>query len=90
MAVHAYVLIRCEGGKMKQVVQELRKKEHVVKANSVFGDYDVIARVRVRELPSSFSVLRLEEVVINEIQKIKGVVNTNTHIVTSLDPKLEE
>ena len=90
MAVHAYVLIRCEGGKMKHVVQELRKKEHVARANSVFGDYDVIARVRVRELPSSFSVLRLEEVVISEIQKIKGVISTNTHIVTSLDPQLEE
>lgn len=90
MAVHAYVLIRCKGGKMKQVVEELRKKEHVVRANSVFGDYDVIARIRISELPSSFSVLRLEEVVVDEIQKIKGVISTNTHIVTSVDPRLDE
>ncbi|OGF56106.1 MAG: hypothetical protein A2Z21_04090 [Candidatus Fraserbacteria bacterium RBG_16_55_9] len=90
MAVHAYVLIRCEGGKMKQVVEQLRKKEHVVRANTVFGDYDIICRIKVSEMPSSFSVLRLEEVVVDEIQKIKGVLNTNTHIVTSMDPHLDQ
>lgn len=90
MAVHAYVLIRCEGGKARQVVEELRKKEHVVRANTVFGDYDVIARVKVEELPSFFSVQRLEEIVIDEIQRVKGVMGTNTHIITSADPTLED
>ena len=89
MAVQAYVLIRCEGAKANEVVEEIRKKDHVERANTVFGDYDAIARVSVRELPSSFSVQRLEEVIFKEIQKVKGVASTNTHIVTSPDPDFE-
>jgi len=83
MAVSAYVLIRCEGGMAEDVMNKLRKKEHVVKADTVFGDYDVIAYLEVKELPSAFSVRTLERIVIDEIQKVKGVLNTNTHIVTS-------
>lgn len=89
MAVQAYVLIRCEGAKAKQVVDEIRKKDHVRRANMVFGDYDAVARVSVRELPSSFSVQRLEEVIFDEIQKVSGVMSTNTHIVTSPDSDFE-
>ena len=83
MAVSAYVLIRCEGGKAEDVMRELRKKEHVVRADTVFGDYDVIAALEVKELPSTFSIRTLEKIVIDEIQKVRGVANTNTHIVTS-------
>ena len=89
MAVQAYVLIRCEGGRTKEVVGRLRKQEHVARANTVFGDYDVIARISVEELPSFFSIQSLEEVVLEEIQKMKGVLSTNTHIVTSHDPDFE-
>jgi DNA-binding Lrp family transcriptional regulator len=89
MAVHAYVLIRCTAGRSKQVVEELRGQEHVVRANTVFGDYDVIVRLRIEDLPSFFSVQRLEEIVIDEIQNVKGVMTTKTLIVTSIDPKLE-
>ncbi len=89
MAVQAYVLIRCEGGRSKEVVEKLRKQEHVARANTVFGDYDIIARVSVEELPSFLSIQRLEEIVLDEIGKIKGVLSTNTHIVTSHDPGFE-
>jgi len=90
MAVQAYVLIRCQGAKAVDVVNELRKKEHVERANTVFGDYDVIARISVRELPSSFSVQRLEEVVFKEIQRVSGVTSTSTHIVTTPDPDFDD
>lgn len=89
MAVQAYVFIRCEGSKAKEVMEKIREKEHVIRSNTVFGDYDVIARVRVSEMPSSFSVHRLEEIILQEIQKVKGVISTNTHIVTSHDPEFE-
>ncbi|MBI1730585.1 Lrp/AsnC ligand binding domain-containing protein [Candidatus Acetothermia bacterium] len=89
MAVQAYVLIRCEAGTATRVVEELRKKDHVARANSVFGDYDVIARVSVTELPSSFSISTLEEIVFKEIQKVHGVISTKTHIVTSRDPDFD-
>ena len=85
MAVSAYVLIRCEGGMPEEVVRKLRQKGHVKRASTVFGDYDAIARVEIDELPSSFSVLTLERVIFDEVQRIKGVLSTNTHIVTSAD-----
>jgi len=89
MAVQAYVLIRCEGGRTREVVEKLRQQEHVARANTVFGDYDIITRVSVEELPSFLSIQRLEEIVLSEIGKIKGVLSTNTHIVTSHDPDFE-
>ena len=85
MAVSAYVLIRCEGGKAEDVMHDLRKKEHIVRADTVFGDYDVVAVLEVSELPSTFSIRTLEKIVTDEIQKVRGVLNTNTHIVTSPD-----
>ncbi len=89
MAVQAYVLIRCEGGRAQRVVEEIRSKDHVVRANTIFGDYDAIARIQVKEFPSAFSVASLEQIVIEEIQHVKGVVSTNTHIVTSPDPDFD-
>jgi len=89
MAVQAYVLIRCEAGTGTRVVDELRKKEHVARANTVFGDYDAIARVSVKEFPSSFSIIRLEEIIFKEIQRVAGVISTKTHIVTSRDPDFD-
>jgi len=86
MAVQAYVLVRCQAGKAPSVVQALRKKDHIVRANTVFGDYDAVARVAIREL---FSIQRLQEVVFEEIQTVSGIISTSTHIVTSNDPGLE-
>lgn len=83
MSLRAYVLIKCEGGVAEEVVEKLKRKEHVKRADTVFGDYDAIAYVEVRELPSSFSIRTLEEIILNEIQKVKGVLSTNTHIVTT-------
>jgi DNA-binding Lrp family transcriptional regulator len=85
MAVSAYVLIRCDGGKAEDVMHDLRKKEHVVRADTVFGDYDVVAVLEISELPSTFSIRTLEKIVLDEIQKVRGVAHTNTHIVTTPD-----
>lgn len=83
MAVRAYVLIRCEGAISEEVVRKLRQKEHVKQADTIFGDYDAIAYLEISAMPSSFSVLSLQKVILEEVQKIKGVTSTNTHIVTS-------
>jgi DNA-binding Lrp family transcriptional regulator len=40
------------------------------------------------ELPSSFSVAELYQVVTEEIRKVEGVFSTSTHIVTT-KPKKE-
>ncbi len=83
MAVQAYVLIKCRGGTVEDVLKSVLKKEHVKRADAVFGDYDIIAYLEVTELLSTFSVNKLDEIVTQEIGKMKGVVSTNTHIVTT-------
>jgi hypothetical protein len=83
MAVQAYVLIKCKGGMVEEVLKGVLKKKHITRADAVFGDYDIIAYLEVKELLSTFSVNKLDEIVIKEIGKMKGVVSTNTHIVTT-------
>lgn len=83
MPVSAYVLIRCRGATEEKVAEELRKKPHVKRVDTVFGDYDIIAYLEFDELPSSFSVAELYQVVTDEIRKVEGVFSTSTHIVTS-------
>jgi len=83
MAVAAYVLIRCRGGKEDRVLSTIRQKPHVKKADLVFGDYDIIAYLEFDELPSTFSVAELNHIVTEEIRKVDGVSSTSTHIVTT-------
>ena len=83
MAVSAYVLIKCEGGKADEVVRKILDGKHVKRADTLFGDYDAIAYLEVEEMLDTFSVRKLDEIVTKEIGRTKGVVSTNTHIVTT-------
>jgi len=83
MAVSAYILIKCQGGMVEEVARKILKEEHVKSADTLFGDYDLIAYLKVEEMLDTFSVRKLDEIVTKEIARIKGVVSTNTHIVTT-------
>jgi|GEM_PF-246189 len=83
MAVSAYVLVKCQGGMVAEVAQRLLKGGHVKAVDTLFGDYDLIAYLEVEEMLDTFSVGKLDEIVIKEIARTKGVVSTNTHIVTT-------
>lgn len=83
MAVSAYVLINCQGGMVEEVARRILEGRHVKTADTLFGDYDLVAYLEVEEMLDTFSVRRLDEIVTKEIARIKGVVSTNTHIVTT-------
>jgi DNA-binding Lrp family transcriptional regulator len=83
MAVSAYVLIKCEGGMAEEVVRRILGGRHVQTADTLFGDYDAIAYLEVEKMLDTFSVRKLDEIVTREIARTKGVVSTNTHIVTT-------
>lgn len=83
MAVNAYVLLKCEGGMAEEVARRLLAGRHVKLADTLFGDYDVVAYLEVEELLDTFSVRKLDEIITKEIATTKGVVSTNTHIVTT-------
>ncbi len=76
--VQAYILITVAIGKVKKVADEMRKLKSVKSVHVVTGAYDIIAFVEAEDLPS------LTGVVVKDIHRIKGVVDTNTAIVVEV------
>ncbi len=76
--IQAYVLITVAIGRVKKVADELRKLKSVKSVHVVTGPYDIIAFVEAEDLPA------LSDVVVKDIHKVKGVVDTNTAIVVEI------
>jgi DNA-binding Lrp family transcriptional regulator len=74
LAMKAYVFINISPGKSPEVVRDLRKVDGVKSADLCWGLPDVIAMVEAGDLKT------LRDVVLNKIQKIGGVSQTDTHI----------
>lgn len=72
----AFVLINTEIGEMEEVLNELRKNEGVEEAYSVYGVYDIVAKIRAESMD------QLKEVVTWSIRRINKVRSTLTMIVT--------
>jgi len=73
--MRAYVLINVRPGKVRDVVGMLGQLEGVRHADACWGLPDVFVYV---ETPDE---RRLNELVIDKIQKLEGVERTETHIV---------
>lgn len=72
--MYAYVLVRCRMGKVKEVVEEIKKVKNVKAAYPVAGRYDAVVEVEFEGLS------QLGELVIHNIQTIDGVERTETLI----------
>ncbi|MEM2192333.1 MAG: Lrp/AsnC ligand binding domain-containing protein [Candidatus Hadarchaeales archaeon] len=68
----AYVLVDADVGKIRGILQELRKTEGVAEAYSVAGPHDIVVKV---ESPKFEDVA---QTVTQKIHKIPGVKNTLT------------
>ena len=73
----AYVLIKAELGMAKCVAEDVSRIEGVVFADVITGPYDVVAGVKVD------TNRKLGELVIERIQKVPGVKNPSTSVVSS-------
>ncbi len=71
----AFVLINAEIGAETDVVKELRKVEGVKEAYSVYGVYDIVAKI------SANSMDKLKEIVTWHIRRLNKVRSTLTMIV---------
>jgi DNA-binding Lrp family transcriptional regulator len=80
----AFVLINAEIGSEGEVLKELRKIEGVEEAYSVYGVYDVIAKVKAESMD------KLKDVVTWRIRRLEKVRSTLTMIVIEAMPKPEE
>ena len=71
----AYVFVNVAAGKSAAVVKRMRANKGVKSADICWGLPDIIALVEVVDLRS------LQELVVNKLQKVAGVTQTDTHIV---------
>jgi len=71
----AFVLINTEIGGMEEVLEAIKKVEGVTEAYSVYGVYDIIAKVKADTMD------KLKEVVTWHIRRINKVRSTLTMIV---------
>lgn len=67
----AYVIITTIPGMEKEVLEQVVEVPHVISAEGVYGDFDIIARI---ELPGNESI----EPVVTHIRKIRGIRFTKT------------
>ncbi|MEO5874367.1 MAG: Lrp/AsnC ligand binding domain-containing protein [Streptosporangiaceae bacterium] len=72
--ITAIVLIKAEVSRIPEVAEELVKLDGVSEVYSITGDHDLVAMVRVHRHEE------LAEVIPGRLNKIDGVVHTDTHI----------
>ena len=76
--VRAYVLITAAIGKVRGVARELERLKGVKSVHIVTGPYDIVVFAEAKDLAT------LTKMVVEQIHKIKGVVDTNTAIVVEV------
>jgi len=74
----AFVLINAEIGSESEVLAELKKVEGVEEAHSVYGVYDVIAKVKADSMD------KLKDIVTWRIRRLNKVRSTLTMIVIDI------
>ena len=68
----AYVLINCELGKEKEIIENLRNIDAIKEIHGTFGEYDIIAKVEHAQKH------KLEETIVWNIRRINHVRSTLT------------
>lgn len=71
MAV-AFVLIHVSPLRESEVCDKLSKIPEVIELHSLFGKYDIIAKVEAKDFES------IGEIVVHKIRKIDGITYTST------------
>lgn len=70
----AYVLINVETGSDEEVLEGLKKVEGVVEAHTVYGVYDIIAKIEAGTMD------KLKDIVAWEVRRLKNIRSTLTMI----------
>ena len=76
MAVFAYILFKVGSGTEREVAQKLIEFDEVLQADIIFGEYDVVARMSIKDLES------LEDFVSEKIRTVPNVLVTSTMIIS--------
>jgi DNA-binding Lrp family transcriptional regulator len=71
----AFVMINAEIGKESEVLNQLKKIEHVKEASPVYGVYDIVAKVEAGTMDE------FNQVVSSKVRRLAGVRSTLTLVV---------
>jgi DNA-binding Lrp family transcriptional regulator len=71
----AFVMITAETGKESQVLDELKKIEHVKEASLTYGVYDIVVEVEAETRE------KIQEVITGKVRRLKGAKSTLTLVV---------
>jgi DNA-binding Lrp family transcriptional regulator len=71
----AFILINTEVGAGKEILEKIRNMENIVEAYTVYGKYDIIAKVEAK------SMAKLKETLSWNIRRLDKVQSTSTMIV---------
>ncbi len=72
--ITAIVLVNADVDRIPEVAEAIAELDGVTEVYSVAGDADLIAMVRVAEHE------QLNDVIAGQLNKVQGVIGTNTHI----------
>lgn len=72
----AYVLFKVSSGTEREVAQKLVEFDEVLQADIIFGEYDVIAKMSIKDLDS------LENFVSEKVRTVPNVLVTSTMIIS--------
>ena len=75
-AVLAYVTFKVSSGTEREVAQKLIEFDEVLQADVIFGEYDVIAKILIKDLDA------LEDFVSDYVRNIPNVLVTSTMIIS--------
>lgn len=73
--MEAYIFIRAAANRIPAVQAALRDVPGIKRVNACWGVPDIIALAEVGDLSA------LRDLVLNRVQKVEGVTETDTHIV---------
>jgi len=76
--VDAFVLIRVKPNHDREVLEKIKKLEAVKDATTVYGEYDLVAKIYVQSLDD------LDTFIFDVVRPISGVVGTTTLISTTV------
>ncbi len=74
--ITAYLLLIIESGKDEIAMNKLLETDEVKEAHIVYGQYDLIAKLRVK------NIQKLEDFILKQVRRIKEIKETSTLIAT--------
>ena len=70
--MEAYILIKTEGGKARDILEDIKSMGGTESADGTYGSYDLVVRAKADDLAG---------LVVDKIRRLDGVVDTNTLII---------